>query len=225
MTERPRNPSSSPYRVILDRMVHAYQNVPVLGVTFSAPYWMNKITGEIDTCVCGPYNGKATAFQISILVEHALADNSDEPELSILARRYCESHHIGIDCSGFIFFVLSEFLQFEQRSNFPWKKQRYPEDILNGIDGTGRLRRVNANVLTSIHNGVSVSPDDVRFGDLVRIRDGSHVAIVREVMETSLIIAHSSSEGPNNGVTFSPIARYDDEISFWRLNALEKFCD
>lgn len=211
-------------RDILDRLVWEYQNIPVFKSSFSAIYWMNKFDGGKEDWCYGPYSGKATPRQISIFCEHVLSKGHKSGRVAEDATRVCIERHVGIDCSGFVYHVVTEMLYWLQRSNFPEKKQFYVDELLNGVDGTGRLRRMNADRWTSKENGCQISADEVRCGDLVRMRSGRHVAIVRSNRKGVIELVHSASDPWPGGVRIDSIQPAEWEVkadSFWRLSIFE----
>lgn len=209
---------------IIRKMVSNYRNIRVFDATFSTPYWMNKLDSEFENMEYGPYNGKATPIQISILCELEFRAHLNTTHLGQRARDYCEENSIGIDCSGFVYHTVSELLLFAQKSYFPVKKQYYPDELFKGIQNSGRLRRVNADRWTSGHNGYEINGDQSRPGDLVRFGGGDHVAIVVQSTQGNLLVAHSTDNHQPTGVRLDTLDTLGQEPdSFWRLNLSDEF--
>lgn len=138
----------------------------VKGVVINCPYWMNKIRfGEV---VRGYGNGKADANAIKAKLEETF-DGSD---LYKLAKR----QRIGIDCSGFVYRVLN-FLILSLDEIFP-----------------GGIHKTNAARLTDSKYSVLINQiDNIKPGDMIRMRNGSHIGVIIEKDLQKIVYAHSSS--------------------------------
>lgn len=173
----------------------------IKGIAINCPYWMNKIRyGEI---VRGYGNGKADAKAI----KEKLEETFDSSDLYKLAKRV----RTGIDCSGFVYRVLN-FLVPQLNKIFP-----------------GGINKTNAARLTNIKDAVLITQvDNIKPGDMIRMRSGKHVAVIIEKNEKKIIYAHSTSSRytANQGVHLGEIEIVDSRSSLekqiWKEKLREK---
>jgi len=71
------------------------------------PYWIN--ADEAPFWLNAPYRGKATPGQLERTVQGLVAD--DEPANAEQVRAIMRKHGLGVDCSGFTYYVLDHWLQ------------------------------------------------------------------------------------------------------------------
>lgn len=100
------HPASNTLREIIEEF-----HLEVGGVKAWTPYWRDEVPKTADDRpVRGPLNGKGTPAQINdYLATHMPIDHTLDTEAQIQAHMF--SLGLGVDCSGFIFYVLDQFLQ------------------------------------------------------------------------------------------------------------------
>jgi hypothetical protein len=73
------------------------------------PYWIN--SPEPPFRLNAPYRGKATAGQLEAAVKRALTKEGHVNDTDAAIRNYMKAHGLGVDCSGFVYHVLDQWLQ------------------------------------------------------------------------------------------------------------------
>jgi hypothetical protein len=102
---------------VLKRLVERYQ-LEVAGVRFWVPYWVNSrelMRLQPDNWIKGPYKGKGTPDQIKAALQRRLRQEPAPPTTAEGYRRLMRRYGIGIDCSGFIYYVLNGYLRHQGR--------------------------------------------------------------------------------------------------------------
>lgn len=165
----------------LQDLYYKYTHLPIGGKEIVCPYWMN----NLEKGIYGPVGGKGTPEQIvEAVVKEAESENVDlerMDEESIIL--FMKAKKIGIDCSGFVFWMLNT-LDIEKGGN--------------GIDVD--KSRANARMITASEVSFPVEKiEEIKAGDIIRIRRGKHVAIVISLEKDNkgntrfINYAHSSS--------------------------------
>ena len=176
-------------------------------VIINCPYFANKIrNGKV--ILSGFKGGKGDFGEIKDELNKIIAANqsiSGKKDIFKLARR----NRIGIDCSGFVFRLLIEFTRLKyQNCETTNLEQVFP----NGI------YRTNADELTrGAHiSGVQLFSNS-RLGDLIRINNGHHVAIVIENENKVITYIHSSNVTTETGVHLGKIMVNDqNQTLIWK---------
>ena len=176
---------------ILEKFLNQFFNFKVFEKKVVIPYWMNKLDKEIY----GPYGGKGTPQEIlKATIEAARQESINLHDLSsgeIYA--FMKKNRIGIDCSGFAYQIL----------NF-WDHQKGGDGIENSVIGASGMgiRKTDANALTNNINTLPVTDySQIKTGDLLRLDNGGHVAVIVRYSEDKIVYAHISAktkiEGPH----------------------------
>ena len=179
----------------LDKLFYKYTHLPLGGKEIVCPYWMNDLKLEIF----GPYGGKGTPEEIVQATEDEAKKTSlnlekitKEEIITFMKRK-----KIGVDCSGFVFWMLDTFDK-EKGGN------GIADDIPNSI-GQFLPSRANVAMLTSEKVSFPMSIVEAKVGDMIRLDRGRHVAIVMKVVRVKgkvreIEYAHSSSRTKIPGV-------------------------
>jgi len=179
----------------LDKLFYKYTHLPLGGKEIVCPYWMNDLKLEIF----GPYGGKGTPEEIVQATEDEAKKTSlnlekitKEEIITFMKRK-----KIGVDCSGFVFWMLDTFDK-EKGGN------GIADDIPNSI-GQFLPSRANVAMLTSEKVSFPMNIVEAKVGDMIRLDRGRHVAIVMKVVRVKgkvreIEYAHSSSRTKIPGV-------------------------
>lgn len=195
----------------LEKLFFEYTHLPLGGKEIVCPYWMN----NLEKGIYGPIGGKGRPEEIVLATEKAAIEEkvdlgkmgAEEIALFMKAKR------LGVDCSGFVFWML-DALDKEKGGN------GIADDLPQGL-GEAVQRRASAKILTSEEVSFCVnSIDEIKIGDLIRMRRGKHVAIVYSLEKNtnnqtdSITYAHSSSASrtKNTGVHLSVINIIDGKL-------------
>jgi len=139
--------------------------------------------------------GKGTAREIALkTIEMA---NGQNLKLTTLSDQqiynFQKKNKIGIDCSGLAY----NLLQFLDPSI---------DQIFIGTEGKKGVRRVSANLLTSIPNSTPVTDwETITTGDLIRVNRGKHVLFVVERDGNTITFVDSSQKNTPKGVAYGKI--------------------
>lgn len=107
-------PSSNDTNV-LQRIIEQYQ-LEINGTNFWVPYWIN-IPGALDGAYLsspdlrGPYKGKGTPTQLRSVLLRRIQQQRLRPSTGSDYRRLMRQWGLGVDCSGFVYYVLNQFLR------------------------------------------------------------------------------------------------------------------
>jgi len=117
------------------KLVDEYQ-LEVGGVHFWAPYWVNdpKLMGDAGAPnLRGAFKGKGTPEQLTLSLKRLIAANSNRPQSAADYRSLMRAHGLGIDCSGFMYHVLSGWLRAARRPSLPRQLVVNRDDILTAM--------------------------------------------------------------------------------------------
>lgn len=108
-------------------------------------------------------------------------NTSFRPSESEKLKASLRDYGIGIDCSGFVAWVLNEVTQ--QRLSKPiWKCLQFPGARRRAVSQFRPLENISASLLTGDRNTNRIATiGDVLPGDMVRALHGGHVIVVAEV--------------------------------------------
>lgn len=211
------NSSSSLYE-IADKYVH----FQVEGKIVQIPYCIVRF--EYDktpkpmarTTRYKNYAGKGTVDQIrKALIESASREKFNlKKATSNEITKFMITQGIGIDCSGFVFNILDQFLKANKKISLTNILLRYP-----GFKGRlerlllqkNRVRRINAATLTNNLNTIKIEKvSGIKPGDILRLTHsdyyrGKHVALVVKVRKGYITYANSSEETEVKGPHFAKI--------------------
>jgi hypothetical protein len=149
-------------------------------------------------------------------------------------REFMRSVGLGVDCSGFVAHVLDTYLKEIGKGNlysnikFPANRSLYKR-IVNWLRP---IEHIGADLMTNGQNTTEVLLNDVRPGDLLRlkgIRRGDHIAIITTVTKDdddnliSIKYSHSTQHyGIEDGVRIGEIMVVDPKGSLLDQDWLEK---
>ncbi|MHB8443235.1 MAG: hypothetical protein ACYDAS_02625 [Patescibacteria group bacterium] len=144
----------------------------------NTPYYINKHSAKLKKPV---YVGKGSPEEIEKLV-YKLSGNkkiSGKDRFDILKK-----HNIGIDCSGFITYILDSRVEKKFNTHI-WtiikKRSMNPMRML-AYKIKPTTSKMNAHTLTNNINTIKISTiKDVKPGDLIKINGGRHIAIISQV--------------------------------------------
>lgn len=180
----------------LQDLFFLYTHLPIGGQEIPCPYWVNKI----KLGVFGHLGGKGTPEQIVSVTkkeaERAGLDLEKMTKEEIL--RFMKQKRIGIDCSGFVFWML-DVLDREKggdgiADDIPRSKGRFLE------------ARASVKMLADEKVSILVKVVDICIGDIIRLRGGKHMTIVTALEKDKagsikkIVYAHSSSKTKTSGV-------------------------
>ncbi len=198
----------------LDALFYKYTHLPIGGKEIVCPYWMN----NLEKGIYGPIGGKGTPEEIVLTTnEYAISEKVDlnkmDGEGIDLFMRACK---IGVDCSGFVFWMLNEF-DLEKGGN----------GIADNIPGSvGKVIKARASVAMLCKDNVSFvikKVSDIKVGDIIRLRRGKHVAIITKILKEGdnlleLEYAHSSCRTAVKGVHTAKIKVVDSLLGIENQN-------
>jgi cell wall-associated NlpC family hydrolase len=153
----------------------------------------------------GWHGGKGTPSEITQTTKLlAKEQNVDLQKLSSdQIRQFMTKNRLGVDCSGFIYYLLDQtFLQLHHNSLDKIIKAKLTKNPLN----PPRFR-CNADCLTNDPNTIPIifPKERIQSGDLIRIHQGKHVAIIIKSNKSKITYAHSSGKTATTGVHFGQI--------------------
>ncbi len=171
----------------LQDLFYHYTHLKIGGKEIVCPYWMN----NLEKGIYGPIGGKGTPGEIvEATLKEAKAENINlenlDEEAIIL---FMKAKKIGVDCSGFVFWMLNSF-DLEKGGNGI-------SDDIPSSQGVLIKARANVQMLTDENISVPVKLAEVKIGDMLRLRRGKHVAIVHKIVSENekvqeIWYAHSS---------------------------------
>jgi hypothetical protein len=128
---------------IIEGLVGQYK-LKLDGVEFWAPYWVNSrelMLAAVDTWVVGPYKGKGTPGQLTASLRNHLKKDDKHPVAADVYRQAMRGYGLGIDCSGFIYFVLDGYLRSLGKPGLRHHLIIPKQDILEAYDAKSSWRR------------------------------------------------------------------------------------
>ncbi len=180
----------------LTDLFYQYTHLLIGGKEIACPYWRNRLILGLT----GPFGGKGRPEQIVEATKEAaqeakvnLQSMSEKEVLAFMKRK-----KIGVDCSGFVFWLLDALVK--ERGG------RGMADLIPRPPGTLAQRQASADKLTSRNLTVPVEKvSEVRVGDTIRLDGGKHIAIVLKVEREkgavkTIEYAHSSERTAIEGV-------------------------
>jgi len=163
----------------LQKLFAKYTHLPLGRKKIRCPYWMNNLKRGIF----GPGGGKGKPEEIVEITERkakkANLDLGKMTEEEIIS--FMEKSRIGIDCSGFVFWMMDVF-----------DKEKGGNGITDDIPGCqGKfLCRANVKMLTGEEVTLPIEKvKDIKVGDIIRLHGGKHVTMVIRVIRDQLKIS------------------------------------
>jgi len=213
---------------ILYQLADEYVHFEIEGKIISVPYSISKegkkrAIGELSSAgVTGRFanfGGKGSPQQIKQLVLGAAKKESffikKATEEEFL--KFMIDHGIGVDCSGFVYNILDQYLRTTKKISLDTIILRYP-GIFGKIERfllqKNRIRRSSAATLTSDLNTVKiVKVKDIKPGDMLRLTHsdwtGKHIAIIVEINKDYILYAMTSQYTKTQGARFGKIIILD----------------
>jgi hypothetical protein len=178
------------------------------------------------------YGGKATPQQVKHLVYAAARKNHFDLEKASAQEivSFMITKGIGVDCSGFVYYILDQYLRRKKRQTLDSLILRYPGmwgKIERFLLQQNRVRRTSAATLTSDLNTIPIKRVcDMQPGDLIRLthRDwkGKHVIVVVSLSDTEITYAMTSQYTQIQGARFGKIKIRDKNKGLEAQTWLEK---
>lgn len=202
-------PSKQTLSPSAQKVVEAYKNLKIGNNFVNVPYFNNdriKTRGGLKV-----FTGKGNIEEIN--EEILILSKKNQINLSSLskdeAKKFLVDNNIGIDCSGFVYYVLEA--ELKNRQNLSLRKAiKFPtKKILRKL--IAKLRRVqNTNVLTLADdaNSHSISLQEARPGDLIVMlktgikKDHNHMMIITETTSTEKI-SNNKKESVLTGLSYA----------------------
>lgn len=125
---------------LTSELIHKHANQYLFkmdGVEFWCPYFVNTPQVHDDTknkSLEGPFLGKGSASQLKAALEESLESTGEKPGTSEEYRQYMHDHHIGVECSGFIYNVVSGICKELGLDNFDRHIYWAREELLDSYD-------------------------------------------------------------------------------------------
>ena len=197
------------------KFIDKYTKMKIGRISVHCPYWMNKIkNGKV--VLRGFLNGKGDADEIRqelikrLKIKHEKINELTSQELLKFAKR----KRIGIDCSGFAYRLLNEIVHFGYKSTIVSDLSEIFKDGIN---------KTNAKTLTSqIYTRKVNRASQIQLGDLIRMMNGRHVAVILWRENSQLTYVHSSKTTRTQGVHLGFIKIIDKNNSIGKQTWLEK---
>ena len=172
---------------------------PYLGL----PYFIN--TGVNKNSGADEYVGKGNAKMIAL----ATIEFANENKIKIIdlspseLYRFQKKHHLGIDCSGLVCQIINVMAR------------KFNQNLVLDV------RHTSANMLTSLPLATQIDLKEMKPTDLVRQKNGHHVAMIVEINQEDILYVESSLS--RRGVKYGQI-NINDPLFFaqglFRLNNL-----
>lgn len=208
---------------VISQRVNEYAHFRIAGKEITIPYVIAEeaitkhhiTTHTYTTKRFENYGAKGTPTQIrKVLLAtakkyHFDLGKADPKEIT----RFMEEKGIGIDCSGFVYYVLDGYLQKEKKLQLKNILLRYP-GILGKIERFllqyNRVRRISVATFTNELNSVKIEKaKDIQVGDMLRLTpmgsSGKHIAIVIATSPKEITYAMSSDETTIQGAHIAKI--------------------
>ena len=181
------------------------------------------------------FAGKGTPEEINMCLYRTAAkcDFDLKSASSSQIHQFMLDNGIGIDCSGFVYNVLNNYLLANNQTSLNHRVMVYPgwmgklEQILFQYK---RVRKCSAMTLTSSLNTFEVSNlNQIRPGDMIRFTlptwNGKHIAIITEATKKMIVYAHSGERSMNTGPHTAVIEIVNQQQGLEAQNWLEKLND
>ncbi len=181
------------------KMIAAYEHLPFEHTTVVCPYFINRrqrIRGALRALV-----GKGSPDDIveeAVII--ALKEKVDLKSLDAEGlKKFLVDHKLGIDCSGFVYYVLDAELRARNMGALK-KHLRFPDrmSLLRKLIAKFRpVENTDVGVLVEDTNSAIVSLDRARAGDIITMRgigqaqDRDHVLLVSAVDASAIHYAHA----------------------------------
>jgi len=209
---------------LLYTLADEYIHFEIAGKIINVPYTISKegekrAIGELSSAGVtdrfANYGGKGTPSQIRELVikaakkEHVNLQKAKPDEII----HFMIGQGIGVDCSGFVYYVLDQYLRKEKKRSLDTLILRYP-GILGKIERLvlqkNRVRRSSAATLTSHLNTITIDKvKDMKPGDMIRLTHadwkGKHIIIIVDLDEKCITYAMTSQYTKTQGARFGQI--------------------
>ncbi len=212
-----------------------------------APYWIN--SAEDPFWLDAPYRGKATPGQLEYIVNRNLKLGQVPSNSTAEVRNYMTSQGLGVDCSGFVYHVLDQWLQqsglrlaqflvidrpeIEERNRrrpeLARSRGKYPLPVFMPLQDASRIWGTDSVYRTGVRRLLDRRLVDeirrasqIKPGDMIGMtnkRGADHIGLVLELAENSIIYADSAYE-TGDGVSIRDI-----KINQWEGDLHEQSWD
>ncbi len=189
--------------------VQQYQ-LEINGIKFWTPYWINRDGPPYR--LGGAFKGKGTPAQILLALQpHLNAQNLKQPAQY---RKLMRRHGLGIDCSGFVYHMLSNYLRSLGLRDLPhylyvpradilaashkpsWQRARVAEAEIKAWPELVPMTKVCQRFHKSPRSCDSIAKaGDIKTGDMIKLTSGSgsdHLGIVVRVGQNRFEYAASN---------------------------------
>lgn len=175
---------------IIEKYIDNWLKIKAGWVTINCPYFSNKIRSGI-VVFSGFMGGKGNFDDIKKELKRVVSVNPSlrsKQDIFKLAGK----NRIGIDCSGLVYRFMAELVRLKYQN---CEVLNLEQVLPNGI------YRTNADKLTRGSHAVKINLySKTRLGDLIRINNGRHVAVVLENKKNVITYIHSSKVTKESGV-------------------------
>jgi hypothetical protein len=237
----PKNRYNKNMATILYDSANEYINFHIEKKRISVPYTISKegekrAIGELSSAGVtdrfSNYGGKGTPQQIRELLLNAAKKESFDLSKAASEEiiQFMIQQGIGVDCSGFVYYVLNQYVKKEKHTSLDSLILRYP-GVLGKIERfvlqKNRVRRASAATLTSDLNTKKIEAvKDMKPGDLIRLTHsdwkGKHIAIIVSIDTSFITYAMNSQYTHIQGARFGKIKIKDKNKGLESQEWLEK---
>lgn len=204
---------------IQDKFYHflkSYLEIKLDGKTYNCPYWSNKIRrGKV--VIRGFQNGKGESVSIRNELMRLLKDEINHA-LILGSRKnlfkFAKCHRIGIDCSGLVYQLLNRLVKIGYKNS----KIIDLEDVFTGGINKTDVKLLTGQQFTKKINNIT----RIQLGDLIRINNGRHIALILTKNRNIITYVHSSNLTQETGVHLGKIRIINKSQSLTKQDWLEK---
>ena len=188
-------------------VIAAYESLSIGGKTIRCPYFNNKKSGSRAAlrATVGKGTPEDIAQEAQIIALREKKDLAQMDEQAI--RAFLVDHNLGIECSGFVFHVLSA--QLKSKGSSLKKKLSFSSKSLvrKCLAFWRTVENTNVKVLADNENSHDIALANAEPGDMVIMlgtgssHDLDHVLLITEVTDTIISYAHAlnwKSDGEYN---------------------------
>lgn len=187
------------------QIIHHYESLQFGDKQISTPYFNNrrqKMRGGLRVLV-----GKGTPEEIVeeatifSLREHIDLENLSADDL----KKYLVDHNLGVDCSGFVYHVLNEEIQYRYgkalKSFIKFKNNSLFRRLLIKFR---TAENINVKIFADEENSVLIALNDVMPGDIItiigsnKVGNPDHILLIKSVDKNNLTYIHAF-KAPSDG--------------------------
>lgn len=165
-----------------EKVIDHYTHLNINGKKVIAPYFMNEKKKKGRRVSVGKGRPEELEKETLRLARKYKFDLQSATPNDI--RDFMIEHELGIDCSGFVVWVLNALVKEKLRKSI-WNVLSYQTLSL-----PARLKRllrpvenISVRVLTNDSNSIRIDDlKDIRVGDMIRIFNGHHILLITEII-------------------------------------------